>query len=386
MKSIKFAHLSDIHLGKSFSFLREFPEKQKKARKELRSTLNKAFQLITAEEIDFVLICGDIFDKSKPLTKETNYFVNEVERFLNENPKTQILIIPGGHDHLSSSSPYMLPSFQHLLKNKNLRLFSNDGPSFFRLKNSSGVKVCFHGRPHTEKSSGISPLKDLFSDEKSDFNIALAHGSLPTIKTPDSRDPIKDEQIKRFDYVALGDWHSYRTYPDDKNPEAVYSGSLETISFKNSQNKRGLVITEIKKEFSKNKEIHKKVSITLKRVSNFNFSSFKIKNQKDLEKAINSLESTGKENIVKVTISSDSILNQEFVYKTILNSNRVFSCEVQKVEEDLQKPEENFDKNDFRTHVRKVASRIAEKKKNQIFKEAGELLVKELSGYEYKIY
>lgn len=251
MEHLKIAQLSDLHLGRSFSSIAN-ASAQNRIRDMLRSTFRNALRLITDREVDFLLICGDVFDRSEPLIQEASLFAAEISHFLEANPETHVIAIPGGHDHLGPASPYNTRPIIELKNHDRFYLFDTPGPSSISIA-KKGITTAFHARPHTEKSSGTSPLSGLKPDSGADFNIALAHGGIADLietmtDAESSRDPIRKEEIELFDYVALGDWHGFLAYPSSNNPKACYSGSLEPTSTEENPRPRGVLFIKIEKD------------------------------------------------------------------------------------------------------------------------------------------
>lgn len=286
MERVTLAQISDIHLGRSFAKVADAAARER-LRQILRGSLRKAVEVISTRNVDFLLICGDVFDRSEPLVKEASYFASEINHFLDSNPNAHVLVIPGGHDHLGPVSPYNTAPVSRLKRHNHFHLF--DSPDSTGLAvNLRGSRVVFHARPHTGKSSGISPLHGLEPDPHASFNIALAHGSIAelieyTTDEESTRDPVKTEEIMKFDYVALGDWHGYLAYPDENAPRACYSGSLEPTRLEEEPRDRGVLFVSIEKDTDS------KVKVELENISQIRFVKKTVSSVAEVEKLIDEL-------------------------------------------------------------------------------------------------
>ena len=99
MNKIKIVHTADLHLTNPDLI-------NDRIHRQLASdTLSVFYSIIDfckEYKPDVLLICGDLF--SKPDEEET--FAKRVFEKFSEIPSTQVVITPGNHDFLSSSSPF----------------------------------------------------------------------------------------------------------------------------------------------------------------------------------------------------------------------------------------------------------------------------------------
>ena len=85
---MKFLHLADLHIGKK---LNDYPLYD-----DQRFVLNQALDLARKEQVDAIVIAGDIYDSSAPSAEAMDFY----DWFLNELYKLQkpILMVAGNHD------------------------------------------------------------------------------------------------------------------------------------------------------------------------------------------------------------------------------------------------------------------------------------------------
>lgn len=267
-EQMKIAHTSDWHLGKTL-FAHPLIEDQRTALGELISNLKK-------EQVDLLLISGDIYDRSIPpedAVKLLDSFLQDVVLGLG----IQICLIPGNHD-----SNIRLGTGAELLKKSGLHIFSNaediNSPC---LVETSGEKVAVFGIPYlepnewahffngTKTQDEASPsliikshqeaLDQILDHLKTDIEslkqtgnqiIFMLHAFVAGGSASDSERPlavggsdaVSSESLQVFDYVALGHLHRPQTIGTEK---IRYSGSLFPYSQSESDQERGFALLTI---------------------------------------------------------------------------------------------------------------------------------------------
>lgn len=104
---MKLLHLSDLHLGKrvnEFSML-----------EDQKYILNQILQIVINEQVNTVLIAGDVYDKSVPSAQAVTLFDDFLTRL--EAMECTVLLIAGNHD-----SPERLAFGAHLLQKSRVYL------------------------------------------------------------------------------------------------------------------------------------------------------------------------------------------------------------------------------------------------------------------------
>lgn len=104
---MKLLHLSDLHLGKrvnEFSML-----------EDQKYILNQILQIVITEQVNTVLIAGDVYDKSVPSAQAVTLFDDFLTRL--EALECTVLLIAGNHD-----SPERLAFGAHLLQKSRVYL------------------------------------------------------------------------------------------------------------------------------------------------------------------------------------------------------------------------------------------------------------------------
>lgn len=203
---MKFIHLADCHIGDSLSFDRSLSNK-------IRNNKKKSFENILQrnKDVDFLLIAGDLFERSFFTLSDYKKLFTIIEDFGKD-----VFYVAGNHDYLSKSDEIIWS-----LKPDNLHLFSTNGFEYYELGNTRIYGISYSDRIFA---------KDFSYDISLDvdyFNILLVHA---TINENNSNYlNLNLEKIKNigFDYVGLGHIHKW----EDFGSNIYYSGSIEPSDF-----------------------------------------------------------------------------------------------------------------------------------------------------------
>jgi exonuclease SbcD len=96
---MKILHTSDWHLGKKLEGYSRIPEQEK--------FMENLVKIADGEEVDMILIAGDIYDVPNPPSDAERLFYRGIKK-LSDNGKRPVVIIPGNHDsaeRLAASNP-----------------------------------------------------------------------------------------------------------------------------------------------------------------------------------------------------------------------------------------------------------------------------------------
>jgi exonuclease SbcD len=93
-------HTADLHLGKSFRGLP--PKVADQRRQDLLATLRRISARARQEKADLLVIAGDLFDRAEPSAG-----VLQQARLALEDAALPVLVLPGNHDPLLPTSPYL---------------------------------------------------------------------------------------------------------------------------------------------------------------------------------------------------------------------------------------------------------------------------------------
>lgn len=218
---MKFIHIADVHLGAEPEGLRTGC---KSRGKEIWGTIERVIQVCEWEEIDLLLIAGDLFHRQPLLRelKELNYLFSKLTR-------TKVVFIAGNHDYLKQDSYY-----HTFLWNENVYPLLNGHMGNIEF---SELETTVYGFSYLQKEI-LEPRYDrMLAPGKTRYEILLAHGG-------DERHiPLKKQNLEQlgYDYIALGHIHKPQSLIENL---ARYAGALEPID-KNDTGKHGYVRGEI---------------------------------------------------------------------------------------------------------------------------------------------
>lgn len=254
---MKILHLADLHIGKII-FEQSLLEDQE-------YMLNKIIEKIKAENIDAILIAGDVYDRSIPQAEA----INLLDRFLNiliKELKKKVFIIAGNHDSKERLG----------FGNK---IFENEG-LFISSKYEGKIKKVElqdeYGKLNIYMLPFIKPIevKKYFDDEtlsydetikkiiekedidESQRNIILTHQFVTAIGEEVERtesevltlggtDNVDISNYNKFDYVAIGHVHRPQRIGRDT---ARYAGTMLKYSFSEVNHKKTMPIIDFKEK------------------------------------------------------------------------------------------------------------------------------------------
>jgi DNA repair exonuclease SbcCD nuclease subunit len=347
-ETLKIVHFSDVHLGASFAgTIKKRPEKRRLAQEILLTAFKEAIKIAFERKPEAVIIAGDLFDNNEPRKKIETEVYDLLAKAAAENPETYLLILPGGHDHLSYSSPYLRSPLKDLENFVNVKLFNAEGPQSVALR---GKKAVFHAFPHSTRATSRRILSSLKPDPEATFNIALAHGSVEDFVTQTS-DPISIEEMQLFDYTVLGHWHRFLEIRSEQKILGAYPGSLSPLEFGDVE-ARGLVEVKLEKDGFKTS-----VEVTLlKSPSPLVVLNLKANSLEELDEKLASLP---EDKFYLANISLNFCVETDEVLKRIHKFPTVLEARISVKEE--PKIEYSFDENDYRHHLLKAITARGEK-------------------------
>jgi DNA repair protein SbcD/Mre11 len=218
MEQIRFIHAADLHLGSPFVGMKGLQKEQWKKLKD--STLDAFDRLIdyaVAEQPDFLLIVGDIYDGEDRSIRAQHRFQQGMQRLDNEN--IPVVISHGNHDHLSGKwTRFELPA--------NVRVFGQE-VSQIKISAEHGEAVITgfsYGERHIKE-----PMINAYppAGGKDHFHIGMLHGSLEGDLAHAVYAPFTKEQLlsKNYDYWALGHIHMRKEL--HQTPFIIYPGNIQ---------------------------------------------------------------------------------------------------------------------------------------------------------------
>lgn len=257
---MKFIHTSDWHIGRQFHNVSLLEDQA--------YVLDQIIEYIKNEQVDALIIAGDIYDRSLPPASAVELLdktLTEICMALN----VPIVIIPGNHDsaeRVRFGAKQMKQSGLHILGD----LSQVTTPAVIK---TGDVEVAFYGIPYCEPLE----VKNTFNENVTNYdeahtylveqidkqiterklanpdnqvNVLISHCFIDGAQESESERPLQIGGADRvsyqpcvdFDYVALGHLHS----PQYKGQEHIrYSGSIMKYSFSEQHQKKGVTLVEV---------------------------------------------------------------------------------------------------------------------------------------------
>lgn len=280
---MKLLHTADWHLGKRLDDFQRIDEQ--------RAVLHEICALAEREEVDAILLAGDLFDTFNPPTEAVDLFYQSLKRLTN-NGRRPVIAIAGNHDSPdrieapdplarecgiifagypnSKVAPFALESGLKVLQSSagflELQLPGNSVPlrilltpyaNEYRLKSFLGKENSEEELRHVLQQKWAE-LADRYCDPKG-VNVLLSH--LFMVKNGDAlpEEPADEKPIlhvggaqavytenipQQMQYTALG--HLHRMHAVDTRPCPVYySGSPLSYSFSEANQKKYVLLAEL---------------------------------------------------------------------------------------------------------------------------------------------
>lgn len=272
---MKFLHLADLHLDSTFSGL---PSNLTTNISEIKNSTNQAFEKAVddaiAENVDFVVIVGDIFDLHQPSPQTQLFFAEQIKRLVDQN--IYVTISFGNHDYLDRNDFFVAPDNHLFVFNGEPEIFS------FTTRNNIPVDIAgfsYQQNHLTEDQAAKFPVAN-----PNHFSVATIHGSVKT--SNDEQNvyapfTITELLAKNYQYYALGHIHKIETLHEE--PFIGYSGNTQGRNINELGNKGFYQVTVDDQSF---KTTQKFVKTSVINYQEINLSLTSETNQTDLNDQI----------------------------------------------------------------------------------------------------
>lgn len=231
---MKFIHTSDIHLGAPFRGIRGEVSNELKT-KLLSSTMDSFSAMIDyaiAEEVDFLLISGDLFDEQNKSVLIQIFLNEQFSRLANNEIDVYISMTEAG-----DFDEYIWSDKVHILS-----AINSDRVDINLITTRDKKRVAVIGFSDSDSQYQFAPL-NIFPerDKDLDYQIGIYYGDSTGVDENNSFD-INQMANFGYDYWALGYLHN-QTVLNEK-PFIGYPGSIQGLN-KNEPGQKGfLLVTE----------------------------------------------------------------------------------------------------------------------------------------------
>ena len=205
----RFIHTADLHLDSPLASLAlRNADLGDLVRGATRKALERIVDLAIAEEVDMVIVAGDLYDGSQTSMATALFLMGEMRRL--EAAGIRVFIIRGNHDAQSQIT-------RELTFPPNVHVFDGRGKPVKAGALASGREVHVHGISFAQPHAPNSLLPAFRAPVPDAVNIGLMHTSLAGASRHDPYAPvgISDLAAHGFDYWALGHIHQRRVHSQD---------------------------------------------------------------------------------------------------------------------------------------------------------------------------
>lgn len=250
---MKFMHLSDLHLGKKVNGYSMIEDQ--------KYIINNILEIIDNENIQSVIIAGDVYDKSVPPVDAVELFNDFLEEL--ENRNLYVFVISGNHDspeRIAFGNSFMRKSkiyFSPVYNGEINEIELNDEYGKINIWMLPFIKPLNVRKVYEDKvintyNDAVKTVIDNLKIDTNERNIMITHQFVTGAERTDSEeisvggsDNIDVSNFDKFDYTALG--HIHR--PQNCKSERVrYSGTPLKYSFSEAKDKKSATIIDIKEK------------------------------------------------------------------------------------------------------------------------------------------
>lgn len=213
---VRFIHAADLHLDSPLRGLERYEGAPvERIRGATRSALVQLVDLAIREQVDFVVVAGDIYDGNWRDFGTGLFFVKQMARL--RVAEIAVFMISGNHDAANKMTRSL-----HLPEN--VHRFESDSPSTVVLE-SHGIAI--HGQSFANQAVLEDLSKQYPPAVPSLFNIGILHTCCTGREGHDRYAPCTLEGLRErgYDYWALGHIHQRETLSE--SPYIGFSGNIQ---------------------------------------------------------------------------------------------------------------------------------------------------------------
>ncbi|MBO6015696.1 MAG: DNA repair exonuclease [Lachnospiraceae bacterium] len=226
---MKLIHCADLHLDSRMNANLD-KEKARERKAEILHTFERMVAYAEANQVDAILIAGDLFDTRNISATTRNVVLHNIQN----HPNMIYYYLNGNHDHNNFLSGLdQIP--------ENLKLFSDHWTSY------EMGNVVIWGMEFTPEN--VSTAHMALTPDMHRCNIVMLHGQEAESSSKDKAEviPIRFYKNKGIDYLALGHVHAYKSAPLDARGVYCYPGCLEGRGF-DECGEHGFVLLQVDEE------------------------------------------------------------------------------------------------------------------------------------------
>ncbi|MCD2138984.1 metallophosphoesterase family protein [Salinicoccus halitifaciens] len=232
---VKFIHCADLHLDSPFKSRTRMP---KNIFEDLISSTYKSvtrmIDIAIKEQVDFIIIAGDVFDKENRTLKSETFLKRQFER-LKDNG-IFVYMLHGNHDPLTEKAKTKWPD--------NVSVFKEQVETFESVS-SKGERIFLHGFSYFLDDTYENKLDDYpVNDLNEGIHIGILHGTYANSSHKQARYTefnLETLNSKLYHYWALGHIHVREQLSD--LPPIHYPGNIQGRN-RNEYGDKGFLLVE----------------------------------------------------------------------------------------------------------------------------------------------
>jgi DNA repair protein SbcD/Mre11 len=248
---IKFLHCADLHLDSPFKGLSSLPEGLfQRLFDSTFVSFKRLIDLAISEEVDFVVIAGDLYDSGNRSLKAQSFLKNCFKQLNSHN--INVYVVHGNHDPLDGQ-------WVDLEWPSNVHFFDGSHIQTLHFEKQGRIVAALHGFSY--ETAAVTDDRTLHYPEKRDdlYHIGILHGQADGYSGHSRYAPfLLTELLKKgYDYWALG--HIHKRIDLHLEPPVRYSGNIQGRHSGELGEKGGYIVTlnhnEVKSQFYSTSEI-----------------------------------------------------------------------------------------------------------------------------------
>ncbi len=229
---MKFIHTADIHLDSPLRGLAAYQDAPAaRLRNVTRDAFSRLVDLAMEEDVDFMVIAGDLYDGNWKDANTGHFFCREMGRL--NLAGIQVFLLFGNHDAESEMTKKLtLPD--------NVHTFESRRASTFLLNT---LKVALHGRSYREAATLDNLAASYPPPVAGWLNIGVLHTALEGYASHARYAPCTLAELvtKGYDYWALGHVHEHAIL--HRNPWVAFPGNLQGRHIRETGERGALLVT-----------------------------------------------------------------------------------------------------------------------------------------------
>ena len=234
---MRFIHVADVHLDTPFSGRSE--EVRSRLRQALREAFGRCVEVAVAEEVDAVLVAGDLFDSNSLSFESERFLLEQVARL--DRAEVQFVYVAGNHD------PGNSPRTMALKWPANATVIGDGEPETVEVRGRNGELVGYvtgAGHVTAQESEDLSrrlrPRTDTPLPQAALLHTDASAAGAGGLHRPYAPSSTADLRAAGFHYWALGHVHARRRLSDE--PPIWYPGNIQGRNRGETGPKGGLLV------------------------------------------------------------------------------------------------------------------------------------------------